>query len=110
MAVLATTNKDDFQQKVLNSDKVVLVDFWADWCPPCRMMVPILEKVAEKVEGDADIVKVNIEEHEDNAQIAAEYGVQGIPNLLVFKDGQVVGNIVGMVPEPVLLDELKKHI
>ena len=110
MALVATTSKDEFQQKVLDSDKVVLVDFWADWCPPCRMMVPILEKVADKMAGDVDIVKVNIEQHEENAQLAAKYGVQGIPNLLIFKDGQPVGNIVGMVPEPVLVDELKKYI
>lgn len=110
MALLATTSRDEFSDKVLKNDKVVLVDFWADWCPPCRMMVPILDKVADKMTDDVDVVKVNIEEHEENAQIAAEYGVQSIPNLLIFKDGQVVSSLIGMTPEPALVDELKKHI
>lgn len=110
MALLATTNKDEFTEKVLENDKLVLVDFWADWCPPCRMMVPILDKVSQKMAGDIDVVKINIEEHEDNAQIAAEYGVQSIPNLLIFKNGTVVSSLIGMTPEPALIDELKKNL
>lgn len=110
MALLATTNKEEFTTKVLNSDKVVLVDFWADWCPPCRMMVPILDKLSKTMDGDVDVVKINIEEYEENAQLAAEYGVQSIPNLLIFKDGQVVSSMIGMTPEPVLVDELKKFL
>lgn len=110
MALIATTNKTEFKDKVLDSDKVVLVDFWADWCPPCRMMVPILDSVADKMADGVDVVKVNIEEHQENGQIAAEYGVRSIPNLLVFKDGKVVGNMIGMMPESALVEELNKHL
>lgn len=110
MALIATTTKDEFSKSVLQNGKVVLVDFWADWCPPCRMMVPILDKVSQKMDEDVDIVKVNIEEHEENAQLAAEYGVQSIPNMLVFKDGKVVSNLIGMMPEPALVQELEKHV
>lgn len=110
MAIISTTSQSEFKEKVLENERVVLVDFWAEWCPPCRMMVPVLDKVAEKMKDDVDIVKVNIEEHEENAQIASEYGVRSIPNLLIFKDGQVVGSLIGMTPEPALVDELKKHL
>lgn len=109
MAVQNTLTKSEFKEKVLDSDKVVLVDFWAAWCAPCRMMAPILENVDKKI-GGVDIVKVNVEESPDNGELAAEYGVQGIPNMQVFKGGKVVDQLVGMRPEPVLEDELKKHL
>ena len=108
MALHNTLTRREFEDKVLGSDKLVLVDFWAKWCPPCRMMAPILEKIAE-MEG-IDVVKLDVEESPDNQRLAAEHGVQGIPNMQVFKSGQKVDELVGMRPEGVLRDELNKHI
>lgn len=110
MALYNTLTKKDFKEKVLESDKLVLVDFWAKWCPPCRMMAPILEKVARDMDKDLDIVKVDVEESPENQMLGAEHGVQGIPNMQVFKDGKKVDELIGMRPEPVLIDELKKHL
>ena len=110
MAVLNLTTKKDFEEKAKNSDKLVLVDFWAEWCPPCRMMAPILDDMSKKFDGKLDIVKVNVEESDENKELAAEHGVQGIPNMQIYKDGKVVDQIVGMVPAAGLEDELKKHL
>ena len=106
MALYNTLTKQDFDEKVLNSDKVVLVDFWAQWCPPCRMMAPILEQTARAMDKTVDIVKIDIEESPDNQQLAQQYGVQGIPNMQIFKNGAVVDELVGMRPAPVLEKEL----
>lgn len=110
MSVVTVSNKQEFEDKVLSSSKVVLVDFWAAWCQPCRMMSPILDNVAKKLGEDVEIVKVNIEESADNGQLAQDYGVQGIPNMQVFKGGKVVDELIGMRPQMVLEDELKAHI
>lgn len=110
MSVINTTSKKEFEEKVLKNDKVVLVDFWAQWCPPCRAMAPVLEMAARNMEKDIDIVKVNIEESAENNQLAMEYGVQGIPNMKVFKGGKMVEEIIGMRPLPALETALKKHI
>lgn len=107
MALITTTTKAEFEEKVLKSDKVVLVDFWAQWCPPCRMMAPILEATAKKLDDKLDIVKVDIEASQDNAQLAGQYGVRGIPNMQVFKAGQVAKELVGARPQNVLETELE---
>ena len=99
------TNKE-FEEKVLKSDKLVLVDFWAAWCAPCRMMAPTLEKVAKSMDADIDVVKMNVEESPDNNRLAAEYGVRGIPNMQLFKNGKVVDELVGLRPAPVLEQEI----
>lgn len=99
MALFNTTTKQEFKEKVLDSDKLVLVDFWAEWCPPCRAMAPTLNMLADSMDDKVDIVKVNIEDGNENGQIATEYGVQSIPNMNVFKGGEVVDQIVGMVPK-----------
>lgn len=110
MALTNTTSNKDFTDKVIKSDKVVLVDFWAQWCMPCRMMAPILENVADKLGKDVDVVKVDVEASQDNGMLAGKYGVQGIPNMQVFKDGKVVAQIIGMRPQAALEEELAKHI
>ncbi len=110
MALYNTTTKQAFQEKVIESDKVVLVDFWAEWCPPCRAMAPVLHHLAEKLDKNVDIVKVNIEDGPDNAQLAGQYGVQSIPNMHLFKDGKQVDQIIGMVPAPALEATLTKHL
>ena len=108
MALYNTTTKEEFEEKVLKSKKIVLVDFWAQWCPPCLAMAPTLETVAQAMDKTLDIVKVNIEESSENNALAGESGVRGIPNMIVFKDGVEVDRIVGMVPQDTLMDTLAK--
>lgn len=105
----AVATRSEFEDIVLKNDKVVLVDFWAAWCAPCRMMAPILDNLAKKMD-DVEIVKINIEESTDARDLAIEYGVQGIPNMQVFKNGKVVDELVGMRPQGTLEEELKAHL
>lgn len=94
---------DSFQEDVLKSDKPVLVDFWAEWCGPCKMVGPVVDEMADEYEGKAKIGKVNVDE---NPEISTEYGIRSIPSLLIFKDGEVVDQIVGAVPK----SQLKKQL
>lgn len=88
-----------FEKAVLESNVPVLVDFWAPWCGPCRMVAPSLEKLAEEYSGQILVAKVNTD---DNAEYAMKYGVQGIPTLLFVRDGQEVDRIVGAAPYPMI--------
>lgn len=110
MGVIATRTRDEFNQHTVDNDKVALVDFWADWCPPCRAMAPVLEQLARNHEDTLDVVKVDVEDGPDNAMLANEHGVQGIPNMVVYKGGKVVKNLVGMRPAAVLESELKEFL
>ena len=92
-----------WQDEVLASDKPVLVDFWAEWCGPCRMVGPIVDEIAEEQEG-LKVLKLNVDE---NPGAARQYGVMSIPTLLVFKDGEPAKRIVGAKPKAALLSELK---
>jgi thioredoxin 1 len=83
---------DSFEQDVLKADGVVLVDYWAEWCGPCRMIAPILDEVAESYAGKVTVAKVNVDE---NQSTPAKYGIRGIPTLMLFKGGEVVGTKVG---------------
>ncbi len=91
-----------WQDEVLSSDKPVLVDFWAEWCGPCRMVSPIVDEIAEEEDG-LKVVKLNVDE---NPNAARQYGVMSIPTLLVFKDGEPAKRIVGAKPKAALLSEL----
>jgi len=97
----------NFKNVVLDSDKVVLVDFWATWCGPCRMIAPIVDELHEELEGKAVIGKVNVD---DNSESSANYGVRNIPTLLVFKNGEVVDKLVGAVPKSQILEKLEAHM
>ena len=92
-------NEGNFNQEVLNSKEPVLVDFYAEWCGPCRMMGPVVEQLADRYEGRAKVGKVNVDE---NQALAAAYGVMSIPSFLLFKGGQVVDSVTGGVSPQVL--------
>ena len=97
----------NFQAEVFNSDKPVLVDFWAEWCGPCRMVAPILDEIASEHGDKLKIVKLNTDEE---SALAIQYGVQSIPTLHVFKGGQVVKTVIGAKPKPALLKDLAEFI
>ena len=94
---------ETFDGEVLESDRPVLVDFWAPWCGPCRMIAPSVEQLAEEYDGRAKIAKINVDDH---PEVAARFGVRGIPALLFFQDGKIAGEVVGAVPKNVLADKL----
>ena len=102
MAELTLTG-ENFEKEVLQSELPVLVDFWATWCGPCRMMAPVVEELAEEYEGKIKVGKVDVDENED---LAGEYGVMSIPTLLVFKNGEVTDSAVGVCSKDQLLEML----
>ena len=104
MAKVATNNNFD---ELLQSEKLVVVDFWATWCGPCRMLSPILDEVEEEMGGKIDVVKVNVD---DADEVAAQYRIMSIPTLLFFKGGQIVDKTVGAMPKNVLVDKINANL
>ena len=94
-----SVNKINFNQEVLNSDKPVLMDFWAPWCGPCRMVVPLVEEIA-KERSDIKVVKINVDEEQD---LAMQFGVMSIPTLVVMKNGKIVNQVTGARPKAQIL-------
>lgn len=103
MAIINATDAD-FAEHV--KEGVVLVDFWAPWCGPCKMIAPVLEELSGEVEGKADIVKVNVD---DNQATASQFGIMSIPTLLLFKNGEVAEKVVGFQPKEALAQLINKH-
>ena len=99
-----TGTDSNFQEEVLNSDQPVLVDFWAAWCGPCRMIAPAIEELASEFEGRAKVVKMDVD---TNPQVPQSFGVRSIPTLLYFKDGQVVDQLIGAAPKKQLAQRLE---
>ncbi|MCG8490074.1 MAG: thioredoxin TrxA [Sneathiellales bacterium] len=103
---MATTNVTDasFEQDVLKSDGLVLVDFWAEWCGPCKSIAPALEEISNEMAGEITVAKINIDE---NPNTPTKYGVRGIPTMMLFKDGEVAGTKVGASPKGQIEDWIK---
>ena len=97
--MITTVTKDNFAQEVLDADKPVLVDFWAAWCTPCRMLSPVVDEVAAERE-DIKVCKINIDEE---GELAIRYGVMSIPTLIVFKGGEIVNKSIGLIPKDEIL-------
>ena len=98
---------DEFSDKVLQSDTMVLVDFWAEWCGPCKMMEPILDEIAAEYEGRLTVAKINVDE---NNSVPQQFAVRGIPTLMLFKEGRVVETTVGAISKSQLAAILDNHL
>ena len=107
MSSASAVTDASFKDDVLESDVPVLVDFWAPWCGPCRMVAPVVEEIAEQYEGQIKVVKLNTDE---NPQVASQYGIRSIPTLMIFQGGQRVDMVAGAVPKTTLANTLEKYL
>ena len=101
-----TFTAENFEAEVLNSSIPVFVDFYADWCGPCKMMSPVIHKLGDEYEGKINVGKINVDE---NAELAMKYGVMSIPNMKFFKGGQVVDEVIGAVPKPAMKQKFEAN-
>ena len=107
MAKPFAVTDETFQAEVLGADLPVLVDFWADWCGPCRMIAPSVSQIAEEYDGSIKVAKVDVD---DNPAIPGRYGIVGIPTVMLFKNGEVVERITGALPKDRILAQILPHI
>lgn len=107
MSELMDFTDDNFDSEVLKSDKPCLVDFWAEWCGPCRMVGPVVEEIAKEYAGKLKVGKLNVD---DNNKTAVQYGIMSIPSLLFFSGGKVVDQIIGAVPKKQLVQRIEKIV
>jgi thioredoxin 1 len=107
MGATKVVTEQTFEAEVLNNPKPVIVDYWAEWCGPCRMVAPVLEEIAKEYDEKIEVVKLNIDE---NPAVAQRYGIMAIPTMNVFSGGEVVKQIVGAKPKSALLRELAEYI
>ena len=107
MGNAVTVTEETFDTEVLKSTEPVLVDFWAAWCGPCRVIAPTVEELAVEYQGRLKVVKVDVDQ---NQEVAIRYGVQSIPTLMVFKDGKMVERVLGAMPKPRLVALIKPHL
>ena len=107
MSSAPAVTDSSFDKEVLQSDLPVLVDFWAPWCGPCRMVAPIIDELAGEYQGKAKICKLDVD---NNQKTAMNYGIRSIPTILIFNGGEVVDSIVGAVPKQQIIDRLDSHI
>ena len=107
MTAIKNCNENDFENEVLKSSLPVIVDFWAEWCGPCKMLTPILEELSNEMKNEINIVKVNLDENQD---LAMKYSIRSIPTLLLFKEGNLIDTKVGLLPKNEIVTWFKSKI
>ena len=107
MENVISINDSNFESEVVNSSIPVVVDFWATWCGPCRKLSPVVDEIAQAYEGKVKFVKVNVEESIENAK---KYSISGLPSLLIFKNGEAVERMTGLMPKSTIISNVEKHI
>ncbi|MFP4008916.1 MAG: thioredoxin [Spirulinaceae cyanobacterium] len=107
MSAAVQVTDESFKTVVLESDVPVLVDFWAPWCGPCRMVAPVVDEISQQYEGQIKVVKLNTDE---NPNVASQYGIRSIPTLMIFKGGERVDMVVGAVPKATLSNTIEKYL
>ena len=100
-------NKDNFDKEILESESLVMVDFWAQWCGPCKVLDPVIEEITNDYKGKVVVGKVNVD---DNNELASKYGIMSIPTMKFFKGGKIVGELVGAAPKASIEKEIKKYL
>ena len=107
MTAIKNCNENDFENEVLKSNRPVIVDFWAEWCGPCKMLTPILEELSNEMKNEINVVKVNLD---DNQDLAMKYSIRSIPTLLLFKEGNLIDTKVGLLPKNEIVTWFKSKI
>ena len=107
MTAIKNCNENDFENEVLKSNRPVIVDFWAEWCGPCKMLTPILEELSNEMKNEINVVKVNLD---DNQDLAMKYSIRSIPTLLLFKEGNLIDTKVGLLPKSEIVTWFKSKI